>query len=164
METINREVVYNWLKNVSDPEIPVLTIEDMGILRDVRVGADNHITVYITPTYSGCPAMDMIAMSIRMVLLGHQVKDFSIEQILEPAWTTDWISEGGLVKMKESGIAPPKRKKDKKQNGLFEEEEVDCTHCGSSHTELVSQFGATSCKSLYRCLDCKEPFEHFKCH
>ena len=157
------EEVRQWLQAVADPEIPVLTIEDLGILRDVRVEGADEVTVTITPTYSGCPAMDVIGMNIRMVLLGRGFKKVNIQQQLSPAWTTDWISEEGKRKMLEFGIAPPKRKA-ADALGLFEQDEVDCPKCQSSHTELISKFGATSCKSMYRCLDCKEPFEHFKCH
>jgi len=154
--------IYKWLAEISDPEIPVLTILDLGIVRNVII-EDNALIVFITPTYSGCPAMDIISMQIRMALISRGVQNLSIKEQLSPTWTSDWITESGKLKMKEYGISPPIRKS-KNPSGLFEEEEVGCPHCNSHHTELISQFGATSCKSLYRCLDCKEPFEHFKCH
>lgn len=159
----SQEQIYTWLQSVTDPEIPTVSIEEMGILRDVAIDSEDAVTVTITPTYSGCPAMDVIAMQIRMTLLGRGVKKVNIEQLLSPAWTTDWITEAGRQKMHEFGIAPPVRRA-KDDLALFEEDEVPCPKCGSVHTELVSRFGATSCKSMYRCLDCKEPFEHFKCH
>ncbi|RQO30947.1 phenylacetate-CoA oxygenase subunit PaaJ [Taibaiella sp. KBW10] len=159
----SREQILTWLESVTDPEIPTVSIEEMGILRDVRTGEAGEVTVTITPTYSGCPAMDVIAMQIRMTLLGRGLKTVHIEQSLSPAWTTDWITESGRQKMHAFGIAPPVRKA-KDDLALFEEDEVPCPKCASVHTELVSRFGATSCKSMYRCLDCKEPFEHFKCH
>lgn len=160
--SISVEQIYKWLSEISDPEIPVVTILDLGIVRNVEVD-ENGTTIYITPTYSGCPAMDIISMQIRMALISRGVKNLQIKEQLNPAWTTDWITEEAKLKMKKYGIAPPKGKA-KIKNGLFEEEEVECPHCNSHHTELISQFGATSCKALYRCLDCQEPFEHFKCH
>lgn len=159
----SKEQIESWLETVTDPEIPTVSIAEMGILREVTVVNEDTVRVTITPTYSGCPAMDIIAMQIRMALLGRGVKQVQIEQQLSPAWTTDWITESGRAKMLALNIVPPVRGS-KDDLGLFEEDEVPCPRCGSAHTELVSRFGATSCKSMYRCLDCKEPFEHFKCH
>ena len=158
----SKEQIYNWLSSVTDPEVPVLTILDLGIVRDVVVNNDK-VTITITPTYSGCPAMDVIAMNIRMALLSHGVKNINIENQLSPAWTTDWMTEEGKRKLKEYGIAPPVRKAQSSLN-LFEEDNVVCPRCGSENTQLTSQFGPTSCKSLYKCNSCHEPFEHFKCH
>lgn len=158
-----KEQILDWLESVTDPEIPAVTIRDMGILRVVEVMDESSVRVVITPTYSGCPAMDIIAMQVRMVLLGHGLKKVEVIQQLQPAWTTDWISEKGRAQMLALGIAPPTRRS-ADSLGLFEEDEVPCPRCKSVHTELVSRFGATSCKAMYRCLDCKEPFEHFKCH
>ncbi len=158
--------IWQWLSAVTDPEVPVLTILDLGIVRKVEIiDGDNAQTVKvtITPTYSGCPAMDVIAIGIKMALIGHGVKNVEIEQQISPAWTTDWMTEEGKVKLKEYGIAPPNRKAFQAL-GLFEEEVTSCPRCGSEETELVSRFGPTSCKALYKCLSCKEPFEHFKCH
>jgi len=156
--------IYQWLSEISDPEIPVLTILDLGIVRGVSV--DNQtgtVDVTITPTYNGCPAMDLISMQIRMSLLSRGIKKVNIKLQLAPAWTTDWITEAGKQKMKAYGIAPPVRKSSD-ELALFEQDEVPCPRCNSKLTEMVSQFGATSCKSMYRCLVCSEPFEHFKCH
>lgn len=164
---ITKEKIYDWLQAVTDPEVPVLTILDLGIVRDVIVnteGSDTEVTVVITPTYSGCPAMDVIGMNIRMALLSRGIKKVHIQQQLSPAWTTDWMSENGKKKLKGYGIAPPVRKTSDSELGLFEDDGIECPRCNSTNTELVSRFGPTSCKSLYRCLDCKEPFEHFKCH
>lgn len=158
----SKEQIYGWLSAVTDPEVPVLTILDLGIVREVAVEGD-HVTVTITPTYSGCPAMDVIAMQIRMMLMSHGVRHLHIDQQLSPAWTTDWMSEEGKRKLKDYGIAPPQYQS-KRETALFEEDVVPCPRCGSGETELISRFGATSCKSMYRCLSCKEPFEHFKCH
>ncbi len=156
-----------WLADVTDPEVPVLTIADLGIVRDVELlpypdgGVEANIV--ITPTYSGCPAMDVIGMSIRMVLLSKGIRKVNIQTRLSPAWTTDWMSEEGKRKLKEYGIAPP-RTRQADPLALFPRTEVPCPRCNSTETELISEFGATSCKSLYRCLSCKEPFEYFKCH
>jgi ring-1,2-phenylacetyl-CoA epoxidase subunit PaaD len=142
--------------------VPVLSILDLGIVRDVQED-DKHIKVIITPTYSGCPAMHMIASMIRIELLAHGYVDIQIEEQLSPAWTTDWMTESGKKKLQEYGIAPPQYAT--KNNPLRTEDVVvPCPRCHSQHTELISQFGSTSCKALYRCLDCKEPFDYFKCH
>lgn len=153
--------VYDILATVTDPEVPVLTILDLGIVRAVQVDEKNEVAVTITPTYSGCPAMDVIGMQIRMALAGRGFSKVHIALQLSPAWTTAWMSEEGKKKLKAYGIAPPQYRLKKE---LFAAAEVPCPRCDSTDTELVSQFGATSCKSLYRCLSCKEPFEHFKCH
>jgi ring-1,2-phenylacetyl-CoA epoxidase subunit PaaD len=155
--------IYPYLEQVKDPEVPVLSILDLGIVRDVQVNADNDLTVTITPTYSGCPAMDVIGMNIRMALAGRGFRRVNVELQLKPAWTTDWMTETGKEKLKACGIAPPQRLA---KNGLalFDEDAIPCPHCNSNSTELVSNFGATSCKSLYKCSTCSEPFEHFKCH
>lgn len=165
-ETITIEQVYEWLAQVADPEVPVLTVLDMGVVRGVELHETENgpeTTITITPTYSGCPAMDMISMNIRMALMSRGIKKVHIREQLSPAWTTDWMSESGKNKLREYGIAPPIRKANT-EVALFENEEVPCPRCSSTDTELVSQFGPTSCKSLYKCLSCKEPFEHFKCH
>ena len=155
MEQLDK--IWNILKEVSDPEIPVLTICDLGIVRNVRY--DNEkIIIDITPTYSGCPAMDMISMDIRMKMLENGFKNFEINTIISPAWTTDWMTEDGKRKLAEYGIAAPNRIKDK------DEGPKECPQCHSKNTTLLSQFGSTACKSLYQCLDCKEPFDYFKCH
>jgi ring-1,2-phenylacetyl-CoA epoxidase subunit PaaD len=161
---VSREQVYEWLEQVTDPEVPVLTIMDLGIVRDVIVTEDPvTVKVVITPTYSGCPAMDVIALGIRMALVSRGISNLEIVHQLSPAWTTDWMTEEGKRKLREYGIAPPNRKAYEKL-GLFEVEEISCPRCGSEETEMVSQFGPTSCKALYKCLTCKEPFEYFKCH
>lgn len=168
MNTANVNKVYEWLADVTDPEVPVLTILDLGIVRNVQLHqTDNNetiATITITPTYSGCPAMDVIGMNIRMALLSRGIKKVNIEMQLSPAWTTDWMSESGKAKLKEYGIAPPVRKASGTGLGLFEDDNIACPRCGSEDTQLVSQFGPTSCKALYKCNSCHEPFEHFKCH
>lgn len=164
---ITKEQVYEWLSQVADPEVPVLTVLDMGVIRNVQLentAEGTEVVIHITPTYSGCPAMDMISMNVRMALLSRGIKKVHIKEQLSPAWTTDWMSEDGKRKLKEYGIAPPIRKSNATGLGLFEKDIVPCPRCDSDDTELVSQFGPTSCKALYKCLSCKEPFEHFKCH
>lgn len=156
--------VWNWLADVKDPEVPVLSILDLGIVRDVIVSGSGEAVIVITPTYSGCPAMDVIGMNIRMALAGRGFTEVRIEMQLQPAWTTDWMSEDGKRKLKEYGIAPPTRMSGDPL-ALFEEESgISCPRCDSADVRLVSNYGATSCKSMYQCSSCHEPFEHFKCH
>lgn len=138
---------------VADPEIPVLTIADLGLLRSVDASADGQVEVAITPTYSGCPAMDMIALEIELALARVGIPGARVRTVLAPAWTTDWISEEGRRKLREFGIAPPSPAS-----------EIRCPLCGSADTEQISAFGSTPCKSLWRCRACREPFDHFKCH
>lgn len=166
MSTLTEQQVYQWLTDVKDPEVPVLSILDLGIVRKVAVDNSSDIpvvSVTITPTYSGCPAMDVISVAIRLALAGHGVKKVNIDMQLSPAWTTDWMTEEGKRKLKEYGIAPPNRKAFKELD-LFEDDGVACPRCSSTDTLLVSQYGPTSCKALYKCNTCQEPFEHFKCH
>jgi len=146
---------------VVDPEIPVLTIADLGVLREVEV-SDGHVEVAITPTYSGCPAMNMIALEIELALEREGFARPKIRTVLSPAWTTDWMSEDGRRKLKEYGIAPPNAASSRR--ALFGLEEVTCPQCGSANTQLLSEFGSTSCKALWRCKSCREPFDYFKCH
>ncbi|KWV57793.1 phenylacetate-CoA oxygenase subunit PaaJ [Bradyrhizobium macuxiense] len=146
---------------VVDPEIPVLTIADLGVLRNVAVH-DGHVEVAITPTYSGCPAMNMIALEIAVALEREGIQRPRVRTVLSPAWTTDWMSEDGRRKLKEYGIAPPLPGSSRR--ALFGEQMVACPQCGSTETELLSEFGSTSCKALWRCKSCREPFDYFKCH
>lgn len=157
------EQVLAILENVSDPEIPVLSVIDLGIVRDVLI-QDDTIEVVITPTYTGCPAMSVIATNIKFELLAHGFEKVKVTEILSPAWTTDWITESGKQKLKEYGIAPPSAKA-RIGKLLFEDAPaVACPQCNSENTELLSEFGSTACKSLFRCKDCLEPFDYFKCH
>lgn len=150
------------LESVFDPEIPVLSVIDMGIIRDIQILEDG-VLVKITPTYTGCPAMHLIEMNVRAALeqKGLQVR---IETVLSPAWTTDWMSERGKLNLKNYGIAPPGGKAVLRAEAFAESQPVVCPRCGSNHTEKISEFGSTACKALYRCLDCREPFDYFKCH
>lgn len=163
-ETIIDEAkIWNLLKEVKDPEVPVLSILDLGIVRNVKTEGDK-ILITITPTYSGCPAMDVISMDIRLKLIEKGYRNVSIKQQLSPAWTTDWMTEEGKQKLKAFGIAPPNPKQQFCTSEMFREEAVQCPHCNSYHTELLSQFSSTACKAMYRCLDCQEAFDYFKCH
>ena len=151
------------LEQVADPEIPVLSILDLGIVRNIEVEAEGEVTVTITPTYSGCPAMDMIGINIKAILEEHNWKS-TIKTVLSPAWTTDWITESGKDKLKAYGIAPPVGKTTDKAALLNEFVTVNCPRCNSGNTKMLSQFGSTACKSLYQCNECLEPFDYFKCH
>lgn len=151
------ESIYEVLRRVTDPEVPVLTILDLGIVRNVEI-IDDELIVTITSTYTGCPAMDMIAAQIRMELTAAGYQNVCIENSIRPAWTTDWMTESGKQKLKEYGIAPPDKRFSIPEDG------VACPRCGSSNTRLVSEFGSTACKALYQCRDCQEPFDFFKCH
>jgi ring-1,2-phenylacetyl-CoA epoxidase subunit PaaD len=161
---ISVNTIWELLKTIPDPEVPVLSVIDLGIVRDVLLH-DDSVEVIITPTYSGCPAMDVISMNIRMVLIENGFKNVKITTVLSPAWTTDWMSEEGKQKLKDYGIAPPNPKQQVCDNDLFApHESVQCPHCNSYHTHRISEFGSTACKALYQCDDCKEPFDYFKCH
>ncbi|WP_034300032.1 1,2-phenylacetyl-CoA epoxidase subunit PaaD [Herbaspirillum sp. RV1423] len=166
-----QEQIWSWLHQVSDPEIPVISVVDLGIVREVQLsaasGQEVHCTVVITPTYSGCPAMNVISREIIAVLQQHGISDVAIQTKLSPAWSTDWMSEHGKSQLKNYGIAPPAQQVidisgiSRKRS---QAPKVACPHCGSLHTVCVSQFGSTSCKSLYQCKDCLEPFDYFKAH
>jgi ring-1,2-phenylacetyl-CoA epoxidase subunit PaaD len=148
---VEREQVLEWLSEVADPEIPVLTITDLGIVRDVD--CSDGVTVSLTPTYSGCPATEAIESSVVAALQERGVDDVTIRRVLSPPWTTDWISPEGREKLRVYGIAPPERR----------DRPVACPRCASAETERVSEFGSTACKAAYKCLECLEPFEYFKC-
>ncbi len=146
---------------VVDPEIPVLTIEELGILRDVTA-RDGTVEVVITPTYSGCPAMNLIAVEIELALARAGIERSRVRTVLSPAWTTDWLNDAARAKLAATGIAPPAR--GAARRALFGAAAPACPHCGGPDTEQISEFGSTACKSLHRCRSCREPFEGFKCH
>ena len=163
-DTTSTKQIWSILETVADPEVPVLSVIDLGIIRDVKTNGD-EVEVTITPTYSGCPAMDVISINIRLALISHGYKNVRVKQVLSPAWTTDWMSEEGKQKLKEYGIAPPNPKQQVCNEQIFAPNEaVQCPHCNSLHTHRISEFGSTACKALYQCDDCKEPFDYFKCH
>lgn len=149
------EQVWSWLAEVPDPEIPVISIVDLGIVRDVA-WRDETLVVQVTPTYSGCPATSVINFEIEKRLRDGGLENVRLERRLSPAWTTDWISSEGREKLRDYGIAPP-------PNRSTAVVDVACPRCGSSNTEKISQFGSTPCKASYRCVDCLEPFDYFKC-
>ncbi|HBR54293.1 MAG TPA: phenylacetate-CoA oxygenase subunit PaaJ [Flavobacteriaceae bacterium] len=149
------------LEEVSDPEIPVLTVLDLGVIREA-VEQNGLIKIKLTPTYSGCPAMDVIGDDLTAAF-AKQGKKVEVDLVLAPAWSTDWISEKGLRKMEEYGIARPLKESADKDALLGNKKLVKCTNCGSTNTHLVSQFGSTACKALFQCDDCQEPFDYFKC-
>ncbi len=162
--------IWQLLEQVCDPEVPVLTIVDLGVVREVNINPSNHkkekeqVEVIITPTYSGCPAMNVIEMDIKATLAQNGYPNHKVTTVLSPAWTTDWMSENGRQKLKAYGIAPPEKGTVDK-NALFQDDkQVQCPLCDSTNTKMTSQFGSTACKSLYKCLDCLEPFDYFKCH
>ena len=144
--------IWEWLDAVPDPEIPVISVVDLGIVRDVQWD-DATLKVTVTPTYSGCPATSVISMDIETMLRDHGIDDLQIETSISPAWTTDWLSDKGRTRLEEFGIAPPQ------PAGGPEH----CPHCGSKAVKKVSQFGSTPCKAHWRCTDCLEPFDYFKC-
>ena len=159
------EQIRKSLEEVYDPEVPVLSVIDLGIVREIELNGNGDPIITITPTYSGCPAMDIINMSIRLKLLEHGYRNPEIKSILSPAWTTDWMSEKGKEKLKAYGISPPNPKQLVCTPDLFQQEEsIQCPHCNSYRTRMISQFGSTACKALYQCNDCQEPFDYFKCH
>jgi ring-1,2-phenylacetyl-CoA epoxidase subunit PaaD len=154
--------VWQALETVVDPEIPVISIVDLGLVRAVRRDGET-CEVVITPSYSGCPAMPMIESEIVRVLEARGLAPVRVTTVLSPAWTTDWLSEAGRRKLRDFGIAPPKQTCEARA-GLFDAEEgIACPRCGSRDSERISEFGSTACKALYRCRSCREPFDYFKC-
>lgn len=149
--------IHQLLEAVSDPEIPVLSVNDLGIIRDIQING-HQVEVVITPTYSGCPAMDMIAENIQSYLHSCGYNEVNVTTVLSPAWTTDWMTETGKRKLETYGIAPPNR--------ITRDSDAPkkCPRCGSTDTRVISQFGSTACKALYQCNECMEPFDYFKCH
>jgi len=156
----SREQVLEWLSEVPDPEIPVLTIFDLGIVRDVTV--NDEVVIALTPTYTGCPATEAIEQSVINALRLRGIENVSIDRVLSPPWTTDWISDEGRAKLLDYGIAPPEHGASKHAL-LHGERSIACPRCKSLETEIVSEFGSTACKAAYKCKSCLEPFEYFKC-
>jgi len=163
--TVSKSKIWSWLEEVIDPEIPVLNVVEMGIVRDVEIEND-QVIVKITPTYSGCPAMNAIEMEIHKKLTEKGVANFKVLTDFKESWTTDWMTDHAKQKLKEYGIAPPEKTE---EEGDFltslkgSQKIVPCPYCDSFETVLQSEFGSTACKSLYYCNGCEQPFEHFKC-
>jgi ring-1,2-phenylacetyl-CoA epoxidase subunit PaaD len=170
VQQVQEKAVWQLLETVMDPEVPALSVIDLGIVRGIELfatpaGKGQGIICTVTPTYSGCPATEVINMSIRMALLEIGFDRVDIKTVLSPAWTTEWMTEAGRQKLKAYGIAPPNPQHVVCTPDAFQREEaVQCPHCGSYHTTMISRFGSTACKALYKCEDCKEPFDYFKCH
>lgn len=155
-------VVFDVLTTVKDPEIPVLNVVDMGVIRRVEI-VDGIIEIDITPTYSGCPAMDVIAANVKTTLKREFSNETKVASVMFPAWTTDWLTVDARAKLKAYGISPPEKNSSDKSVLFGQREAVVCPKCDSANTERISEFGSTACKAHYRCLDCREPFDHFKC-
>lgn len=149
---------------VVDPEIPVLTIADLGVLRGVALAEDGTVEVSITPTYTGCPAMHAIAAEVALALERAGIPGARVRTVLSPAWTTDWLTEEGRRKLLAYGIAPPGKATGGRRALFGEGEAVACPRCGSTRTTRLAEFGSTACKALWRCDSCREPFDHFRCH
>jgi ring-1,2-phenylacetyl-CoA epoxidase subunit PaaD len=169
MKEDRKEFLLKILETVKDPEVPVLSIMDLGIVRDVEWVEEaedkGFWNITITPTYSGCPAMDMISTQIRMTLYAAGIHAFKINTTLSPAWTTEWMTASGKEKLRAYGIAPPHPLPKHYANTVITDPDpVVCPRCRSAHTHMISEFGSTACKALYQCDDCKEPFDYFKCH
>ncbi len=162
-ETKHRiERAINILETVSDPEIPVLSVLDLGVIRQLNI-IDEVLHVDITPTYSGCPAMKVIEFSVEAALTEAGLGPVQIHTVIDPAWTTDWISEEGQRKLREYGIAPPNTS-ERIARLRGDSARIACPRCGSEDTVCVSEFGSTACKAFYKCKSCLEPFDYFKCH
>ena len=157
-----RRRILEVLEEVHDPEIPTLSVVDLGIVRGIGTTPDGATVVRITPTYTGCPATRLIELEVRAALDRAGFGDVRVETVLSPPWTTDWITERGREKLRQAGIAPPERGGDRGRM-FAPEPEITCPRCSSRETERVSEFGSTACKALYRCRSCREPFEYFKC-
>lgn len=161
--TIQKEKIWSILGEIPDPEIPVISIVELGIARDVRI-EDEKVVVDITPTYSGCPAMNAIEKDIIEKLKEAGITQVEIKMVYSPVWTTDWLNDEAKEKLRIYGIAPPEKTSTDKSLLTGKRKLIACPRCGSENSELVSQFGSTACKALYKCKDCLEPFDYFKCH
>jgi len=161
MSAINSEQqIWGWLADVPDPEIPVVSVVDLGMVRKVHV-AEANVIVEVSPTYSGCPATEFIEDSIISKLRDEGIESVSVKRVLSPPWTTDWITDSGRDKLRKYGIAPPVGSASKRE--LLGKGAVHCPQCGTNQTTVISEFGSTACKASYKCDECLEPFEYFKC-
>jgi ring-1,2-phenylacetyl-CoA epoxidase subunit PaaD len=164
IKKVSKALIWEWLNEIPDPEIPVISVVELGVVRAINLLSEDEIEVTITPTYSGCPAMNVFEEDIIKKLKEKGFSTVHLKTVLSPAWTTDWISDEALDKLEKYGIAPPVKGSEDK-GFLFESgpKSLACPKCGSTNTSLISQFGSTACKALYSCDQCKEPFEYFKC-
>ena len=162
MANYSEKDIFSFLETIPDPEIPVINIVELGVIRTVKTGP-NSVEIEITPTYSGCPAMKQMEDDIVSVLKAKGIEKVSLKTIYTPAWTTDWLSTEAREKLRKYGIAPPDGITSDKSVLMGKEKQIKCPRCHSQNTVLVSQFGSTACKALYKCKDCLEPFDYFKC-
>lgn len=164
---ISKPKIWSWLQEVTDPEIPVLNVVEMGIVRDVEILENQKVIVRITPTYSGCPAMNAIEIEIQQKLKEKGIESFNVLTDYKETWTTDWMTDEAKKKLKDYGIAPPDKTDESSDNFLIglknSQKVVPCPYCDSTDTKLQSEFGSTACKAQYYCNECEQPFEHFKC-
>jgi ring-1,2-phenylacetyl-CoA epoxidase subunit PaaD len=156
--------IHQLLESIPDPEIPVISIVELGIVRDVQLNPDGKVTISITPTYSGCPAMMAIENDIKSTLEEAGFNQVAVKLVYSPVWTTDWIPEEAREKLRTYGIAPPEHSTSDKSVLSLHPRTIQCPKCGSVHTVMISAFGSTACKALYKCESCLEPFDYFKCH
>ena len=159
---VSNDQIYDWLASVNDPEVPVLSILDLGVVRGVKQLENGAWEITITPTYSGCPAMQVIEEEIKIRLSQEGISSLVVNE-LSPAWTTDWMTDEAREKLRMEGIAPPQKGSADKGLLMGRLRDVKCPRCGSTETRMISQFGSTACKSLYQCASCAEPFDYFKC-
>lgn len=160
---LTKENIYSLLSEIPDPEIPVISIVELGVIRDVKFSDTKTVEVTITPTYSGCPAMKQMEDDVRKKLIEHGFETVKINTVYNPAWTTDWLSQEAKLKLQKYGIAPPEESTSDKSFLTGKTKSITCPRCKSTKTHLVSQFGSTACKALYKCDDCLEAFDYFKC-
>ena len=161
--SLSKEHILSLLSEIPDPEIPVITIVELGVIRDIQVIDASTIELKITPTYSGCPAMKQIEDDVRKKLTEHGFTSITINTVFSPPWTTDWITPQAKEKLQKYGIAPPETTTEDKSWLTGKTKSIACPRCKSTNTKLISQFGSTACKALYQCIDCLEPFDYFKC-
>ncbi|SRR5258706_2283000 len=160
--TYTEKELFSLLSQIPDPEIPVINIQELGVLRSVKT-ENGKVIVEMTPTYSGCPALDAIEQEIISALHANGFADVQVKKILSPAWTTDWLTDEAKEKLRKFGIAPPEKSTSDFNVLLGRKKNIICPHCGSDNTEVISMFGSTACKAIYRCKNCTEPFDYFKC-
>jgi len=162
MQNLTEETILSFLQEIPDPEIPVITIVELGVIRKINI-LPGEVVVELSPTYSGCPAMKQMEDDITTTLNKHGIENVKIKTVYTPAWTTDWISSEAKEKLRKYGIAPPQESTTDKSFLTGKTKQIKCPRCGSLNTQMVSQFGSTACKALYKCNDCLEPFDYFKC-
>lgn len=162
MAAYSEKEILSFLEGIPDPEIPVISIVELGVIRRIKT-TPQGVEIDITPTYSGCPAMKQMEDDVISTLKAKGIEHLEVKMVYEPAWTTDWLSKEAREKLRKYGIAPPNEKTTDKSFLTGKHKEVACPQCGSKNTQMVSQFGSTACKALYKCKDCLEPFDYFKC-